>query len=230
MTTSNADLPVYTCKRIHEEITISGKLDDPLWKIAGEAPLANAITGEPGRFKTGVRALCSDTTFYVGFHCDDDYVWSSHTEYGSPIFNEEVVEIFVSPSGSLQHYFEINLSPKNVLFDACILNNRTEPGPRSPASLKILDEYRMSGIKTAVHVEGELDKPGGAKYWRAEYAIPLDQLFSITHNPPEPGDEWRINFYHIDSPKKGEQEFYAWSPTLFLDYHAPWRFGILRFE
>jgi len=227
---TGAELPVYGCPRIAEELELTGRLDDPLWQKAPAANLVETVSGKPGKFATEVRALCSATTFYVGFHCEDDYVWGTMTEYGSDIFKEEVVEIFVSPTGGLQQYFEINLSPKNVLFDACIFNSRTGPGPRSSANLKILRDFSITGIRTAVHVEGELDKPGAARFWRAEYAIPLDQLFNAPHNPPEVGDRWRINFYRIDSPRSGEQELYAWSPTGFPDFHAPWRFGTLTFQ
>jgi len=221
-------LPVYRCPRIGRELRLTGKLDDPLWEKAPVAKLMQARTGAEPRYRTEARLLCSDTTLYIGFHCTDEYAWGTLTERDSQIWTEECVEAFISPAGSLHQYYEINVSPKNVVFDACILNPRTVPGVRTP--FVGLWEYEAKGLRTAVHVEGAVDTPGGAKYWNAQYAIPLDQLIGAPHTPPEPGDEWRMNLYRIDSPEPGRQEFYAWSSLDIIDFHTPVRFGILRFE
>ena len=45
----------------------------------------------------------------------------------------------------------------------------------------------------------------------------------------EPGDAWRVNLYRIDQ-YEGQQELYAWSPTLCETFHVPGRFGELVFE
>ncbi len=150
------------------------------------------------------------------------------SEHDSDIYNEECVEVFISPAGTAHQYYEINVSPKNVVFDACILNSRLTPGSRTP--FIGLPEYSPRGMRTVVHVEGKLDEPGKTKYWNVEYAIPLSQLFGAPHIPPRPGDEWRLNLYRIDYPKDGRQEFYAWNPTEIIDFHLPWRFGVLHFQ
>lgn len=31
-------------------------------------------------------------------------------------------------------------------------------------------------------------------------------------------------------PAPGKSRYDAWSPTLKIDFHRPWRFGVLRFE
>jgi len=222
------NLPTYRCPRIESEVRLTGKLDDPLWEKAPVAKLQQARVGGEPRYRTEARLLCSDTTLYIGFHCEDEYVWGTKTERDSDIWTEECVEAFICPAGTPHQYYEVNISPKNVVFDACILNPRTEPGVRKP--FIGLWDYEVKGLKTAVHVEGEMDTPGSAKYWNAEYAIPLDQLIGAPHTPPEPGDEWRLNLYRIDSPERGKSEYYAWSPLELIDFHTPLRFGILRFE
>jgi hypothetical protein len=222
-----SQVPVYQCPRISREVRLTGKLDDPLWEKAPVARLTHALTGAEPRYHTEARLVCSDTTLYIGFHCEDEYVWSTRTERDSDIWKEECVEVFISPAGTLHQYYEINVSPKNVQFDACILNPRVAPGVWKP--FRGLWEYTVEGLRTVVHVEGDLDAPGGAKFWNAEYAIPLDQLIGAPHTPPQPGDEWRLNMYRIDSPEPGKQEFYAWSSPGVLDFHTPLRFGTLRF-
>ncbi len=86
------------------------------------------------------------------------------------------------------------------------------------------------GLRTAVNVEGELNQPGQAQGWFAEFAIPFRALIGAPNIPPRPGDEWRSNFYRIDTPHGAKSELYAWSTTELPTFHLPWRFGGLRFE
>lgn len=222
------NLPVYICRKAPRELRLTGKIDDLLWEKAQVVRLTQATTGEEPRYLTEARLLYSDTTLYIAFHCEDEYVWGTRTQHDADIWTEECVEVFISPAGTLHQYYEINVSPKNVTFDACILNPRLRAGIRAP--FVGLWDYTVEGLKTVTHVEGTADTPSGAKYWNAEYAIPLDQLVGAPHMPPRPGDTWRINLYRIDSPKPGEQEFYAWSTLDIIDFHTPTRFGMLRFE
>ena len=52
-------------------------------------------------------------------------------------------------------------------------------------------------------------------------------LKAFVDQPPAPGSEWRANFYRID---RASRAFLAWNPTLVRTFHAPERFGSLRFE
>jgi hypothetical protein len=220
--------PVYACPRIEREIALDGRLSDPLWKTAPAVRLVFADSGEAADRPTEVRLLYSATTLYVGFVCQDDFVWGTKTEPDSDVYTEECVEVFLNPAGVPHQYYEINVSPKNVVFDACILNPRTPSDP----GLKFtgLKDYHPEGLETRVHVDGELDKRGGAKSWTVEYAIPLSRLIGAPHIPPRKGDAWRMNLYRIDSPEPGRLKYYAWNPTEKIDFHRPWRFGILLFQ
>jgi hypothetical protein len=223
-----APLPEYSCKKVDREIKITGKLDDPLWQDAGSVTLPDAITGESGRFLTEVRALYNDDYLYVGFRCEDDYAWGTVTERDGPIWNEECVEVFLNPANVAHQYYEINVSPKNVIFDSVILNRRTADKPDE--TFIGLETWNPEGLVTATSIDGEADQPGKARGWSAEYAIPLDELIGATNTPPRSGDRWRVNFYRIDSPQKDQREHYAWSQTGKAAFHLPWRFGTLKFE
>lgn len=190
--------------------------------------LVDAITGEPGRFATEVRVLYDDTCLYVAFDCEDDYVWGTVTEREGPIWEEECVEIFVNPGNTAHQYYEINISPKGTLFDACILNPRT---PAQPGLAFVgLPEWNAEGLRTAVAIQGEADRPGKAQSWQAVFAIPHSALIGAPHCPPRRGDRWRINFYRIDSPQRGQRDHYAWSAPGVAAFHRPWDFGTLLFE
>ncbi len=220
--------PLYICKRATRPLVLTGKLDDPLWQLAPVTHLYDALTGAPGRFATTVHALYDDAYLYIAFACEDDYVWGTITAHDGPIFQEECVEVFVNPASAAHQYYEINVSPRNVVFDACILNARTPAHPY--ASFLGLKEWHAEGLRTVAHVEGNLNQPGEAKSWSAEFAIPFRALLGAPHLPPQPGDEWRINFYRIDTPHNAKSELYAWSTTEQPTFHLPWRFGWLRFE
>jgi hypothetical protein len=222
------ELPVYGCRRAGREIELTGRMSDPLWRSAAPVSLVAADSGERADRATEVRLLWSPTTLYIGFRCEDDFVWGTRTEPDSDIYREECVEVFVDPSGCGHQYYEINVSPKNVVFDACILNGRTPDRPE--AKFIGLTQFHPDGLRTAVSVEGDVDRPGGAKSWTAEYAIPLASLIGAPHFPPRPGDEWRLNLYRIDAPDETARRYYAWNPTGRIDFHRPWRFGILKFE
>ncbi len=219
--------PTYISHRISGDLSLSGRLDDPRWQEAPAIQLVDAITGKSGRFATEVRLLYNDRYLYIGFRCEDDYVWGTVTERDGPVYDEECVEVFLNPAGVAYQYYEINLSPKNVVYDACVLNRRTREDPFN--KFIALRDFDLADLHTAVHIRGQSDAPGRATGWTAEYAIPFDELFGAPNVPPRPGDTWRVNFYRIDSPEKGQREHYAWSPTGRPAFHLPWRFGTLRF-
>ncbi len=223
-----ASLPEYICKKITRRIELTGKLDDSAWLEANVIKLVDAVSGNNGRFATEVRALYDDEFLYVGFHCEDSYVWGTVTERDGPIWSEECVEVFVNPANVAHQYYEINVSPKNTIFDSVILNRRTAGKPNE--SFIGLPEWNPEGLLTATHISGKADQPGQTTGWRAELAIPLTELIGAVNIPPQPGDVWRINFYRIDSPEKGVREHYAWSRTGREAFHLPWKFGYLRFE
>ena len=222
-------MPLITgiCKKINSDFEITGDLKNPAWKTANEFVLNDALEKLKPRFKSTVRTLYSNNFLYVGFFCEDDYVWGTHTDRDSAVYAEECVEIFLNPSSSSHQYYEINVSPKNIIFDACILNARSIKNEEDQfVGLAELDFK----VVTKTYVEGKLDAPGEAKYWTAEYAIPLKELIGAPNCPPKSGDKWRANFYRIDYPKNGRQEHYAWNPVKVLSFHRPWEFGILEFE
>ncbi|MCR4438059.1 MAG: carbohydrate-binding family 9-like protein [bacterium] len=222
-------LPVVTCVRTPQAPALDGSLTDPVWDKAHPIVLSDAITGASPRYRTEVRLLYDESHLYVGFRCEDEHAWGSVSKRDGPIYEEECVEVFLNPASSTHQYYEVNLSPRNVVFDACIVNDRTPQ--RADATFKSLKEWDAEGLRTATAVDGKLNAPGKARAWTAEMAIPLSQLYGAPHRPVKSRETWRANFYRIDTPeRKKAQELYAWSPTGRQACHLPWRFGYLRFE
>ena len=225
--TNTMRIPAYHCRPIDRDPILTGKVDDPLWKLAEVIHLNNPIDGQPGRYRTTARMLYSTRCLYIAFECEDDYAWGTLTNRDAAIFGEECVEAFICPSGKIRQYYEINVSPRNTVFDAFILNGRPTTGEWT--NFRAWKEYSCDELVTRVWINGDLGKKG-AKGWSAEYAIPFAAIIGSDNLAPQPGEEWRINLYRIDSPEPKHLEYYAWSPTGANDFHRPWRFGVLKFN
>jgi hypothetical protein len=220
-------LPIYMCEKVKNDFELDSKEASKIWENVQSIKLLDAITGKEGRFSTNVQVLYSDNFLYVKFVCEDDYIWGTVKERNGEIYNEECVEVFLNPANCTHQYYELNLSPKNVAYDACVINGRTPEKPNE--AIKPLFQMNIDKMKTFVTVEGDLDVNGKGKSWQAYYAIPFDELFGAENVPPKVGDTWRANFYRIDSPKAGHRDHYAWSKTERPAFHLPWRFGYLKF-
>ncbi len=219
-------VPEYTCRRIPEPIEIDGDLSKAAWRTTEPVSLVLVDSSRPPDQPTTVRMLYDDEHLYFAFHAVDRDIWSTFRERDEMLSEQEVVEMFIDPFGLGKVYFEFNISPHNVVFDAVILNRMEPPdGPRDIAGLR---EWDCPGLQTAVTVEGELDtRRPVSEYWDVEAAVPLREL-APPRLPPEQGDEWRLNLYRIDRGRD-KDEYQAWAPTGRVDFHMPWHFGTLRF-
>jgi carbonic anhydrase/acetyltransferase-like protein (isoleucine patch superfamily)/bifunctional DNA-binding transcriptional regulator/antitoxin component of YhaV-PrlF toxin-antitoxin module len=216
-------LPTYRCRRASGPIHVDGSLDELSWSRAEAIPLLLAGDGEAPRLATEVRLCWDDRCLYAAFSCKDTDIWGTYFQRDEPLYDEEVVELFLSPTGDLRHYFEFEVSPRNTLFDAKVFS------PEGDRRSMLVDvEWNAPGIQTAVRVAGTLDNRDDVDLgWIAEIAIPFADLGLA--GPPSPGDRWRANFHRIE---RGEvEEFSAWSPTLKIpaDFHVPSRFGTIEF-
>ena len=224
-------VPEYHVFRTEKPINIDGRLDDPAWEKARIMELVDNVTGKPPRLPTTARLLYDDEWLYVGYHSVDYDIWGTMKRHDDPIYDEEVVEIFLDPAGLLTAYYELEVSPLNTRFDAFILNDAEvagadQRGPRFQGFIA----WDPIGFKHGVYVKGELNAHDGkAEFWECEMAIRFDELFLGKSLPPKPGDVWRGNLYRIDI--EGERiEESAFSPTGKEDFHVPSHFGKFVFK
>lgn len=174
--------------------------------------LRETVRGTDPTLATSVEAFWSDCALYFRFTCVDDYIRATMTGRDDPIYKEDVVEVFLSETGSLSEYKEFELSPTNVQFDARIRNDR--------GTLTVKTEWDAQGWKTQVY---SVENGGG---WTCVWEIPF-AVFS--GGVPFPGDVWLMNCYRIDRGKNGIDQYQAWSPTGAKQFHVPDKFGRLRF-
>jgi hypothetical protein len=190
----------------------------PRLAIARGVPIENATpialrdvaTGAAPRQRTEVRLACTETALCIQFEAEDREPWATLTERDAPLYEEEVVEVFIDPAGDLAGYFEIEVNPLGTVLDLLIRRNRR-------GLLKDF-RWRCEGLRTSVAKT--------ATGWRADLHLPW---LSIVAEPPPPGALWRANFTRIDRPPGQPRELTAWSPTGLELFHVPDRFGFLEF-
>ena len=212
--------PVYECPKAATPPVIDGHLNDEVWQAVPPVRLVLTQTGGIASKETILRMCWDDDNLYISYACEDHDVWSTYTERDDPIYNEEVCEAFLCPYGDLSNYFEINVSPRNVVFDSTIF----VPGHPTGKSDATWD---CQGLRAAVVVDGDLDRHTDTdRAWYAEMAIPF---IGLGRQTPRDGEQWRANLFRIE---RNPLEFQAWSPTLVepANFHVPSRFGTIIFR
>ena len=213
---SPAGVATYLVHRRTGPIALDGLLTEAAWDKAEKAMLVRSIDGRPAAWATEARLLWDDEKLYVGFLAQDKNISTPFKKDDEPLYTSNVVEIFLNPSGDLQRYFEIEVSPADKLFDASFLGRRQG-----------MDLGWSSGTRHAVHVDGTLNDPRDLdRGWSAELAIPFASLDGAK---PKAGDVWRFNLFRLLQGPGQPNEGQAFSPPMVGDFHAVSRFAYLKF-
>jgi hypothetical protein len=221
------DIPLLQCSRKRLGPVEANPFADP-WLALTPVFLSETVTGTAPKQNTWVKTAWNDEGWRVLFYAEDTHVWATHTERDAPLYEEEVVEIFVDPSGfpgDPDSYFEIEVNPLNAVMDLVLRRNRS--------GFKKDFAWNCEGLETAITLLGNSTPDDAAKRetagclqpgWCAEFSIPFRSLNTGARQP-----EWRVNFYRIDRPQNAPRELSAWSPTGVGTFHQPGRFGVLQF-
>ena len=214
--------PLSVCYRTSKPPTIDGHLDDRVWQQVAWIDLVEAGQGGPTRQPTRAAWVWDDGALYVAFHCVDHDIWGITDAHDQPIYDQEVVEVFLDADRDGHGYVEIEVSPRNAVLDLFMLwRDDVQRG---------LWDWDCEGLQTAVWVDGDPTRRDSQdRLWTVEMAIPWCNLVTAPNLPPADGDEWLANLYRIDRAEQGD-EYSAWSPPLRLNYHTPSCFGRLRFS
>jgi cellulose/xylan binding protein with CBM9 domain len=197
-------------------------IEDP-WAVPPQGELVRlrrAIDGAPPRLATTVVAYFDNDFLNVLFSGADDLVVATHFEHDAPLYEEDVVEVFVAPR-AVSEYFEIEVSPRGTAFDARI---ESPDGIRS--TMKADPSWDCDGLFAAVRRRRE---SSGVSSIDTVLRIPFS---SLGLKMPRSGEIWRANFFRIDRHPKLGDEYSAWHPTLKrpADFHVTAAFGTLQFE
>ena len=181
------------------------------------SPFIRADGSQEALQQTILRLCYSKQFFYARFDCLDRDIWGNYTRRDDPIYNEEAVEIFIAPTESdPTDYYEFEISPKGVLFDARIHNPDGKNNPQMLGEAA----WDCPGIQWHAGMNVAL------QHWWAMVGIPWRAISPELELPKA----WRANFYRIERPHDAEDEYSCWSPVMteVADFHRPAQFGILR--
>ncbi len=181
----------------------------PDWERIPAVFLKEAVHGGEPSQQTSLKLAWTEQELFVLFSCRDTNAWATMTKRDAPLYEEEIVEVFLDPVGDLESYFEIEVNPRNAVCDLVLRRNQN--GYRKSFA------WNCEGLRTSVDLQPE--------FWEVEIAIPFGSL-----GPDLPGtQQWRANFYRIDRPENSARELSAWSPTGRPLFHIPRRFGWIDF-
>lgn len=199
---------------------------------AAEDAWAGGATIEwgPSQYATTFRALWDDEGLHLRWDAVDPNPWHTMTKRDEHIWDEEVVEIFIDLNHTGRDYYELEISPANVVCDLRMVS----PWPDKEGDI----DWDLEGLQTRVHAR--TDAQGATTGWAATAFLPWSGFRDLPSAqgvalPPEPGDSWRFNVFRIKRPG-GPQDpakdgvFAAWSPPTVQSFHDAGAFRPFRFE
>ncbi len=211
--------------KLHGKVEIDGELDEPMWKKAALLkPFVMNDGSGPEREQTTLRLWFDDTALYLGWTCTDSDIQATLTNRDGNLWEEEVVEFFVTAK-ELKHYFEFEWNPVGGVYDSTVDNQIDDKGVSKGYSGDA--SFTARGMASAVKVKGTVGNSSDKdEFWQVEIMIPFAALGQPT---PRPRETWRGNFYRYNRQKDRPAELLGWSPTVVPDFHQPTRFGYLEF-
>jgi cellulose/xylan binding protein with CBM9 domain len=198
---------------------------------AEEASWAGAqrVTWGPAAYETAFRAAWKEDGLFLRFDARDPNPWHTMTRRDDHLWEEEVVEIFLDLDRSGHDYYELEISPANVVCDVRMIS----PWPDKKGDF----DWNLAGLETSVHMR--TDTAGKTTGWTATAFLPWSGFRSLPSSkaialPPKPGDRWRFNLFRVkrpggkSAPEKDAIEA-AWSETGGPSFHVPKAFRDLVF-
>lgn len=183
------------------------------WEEAQVGYLGDVVSADAPRLETRFRACWTADSLYIRYECEDDHVVSTMTRRDDSLYEEDVVEVFLDPFGGGTTYYEFEVSPRGVLFDALIHN-------KLDGNKEVDTSWIAEGFQATV--------TEGADGWRMyEVRIPFADLDEA--GVPHSGTVWHWNVFRIDDDRDGVRHYSAWSPTGIVNFHVPQQFGELVF-
>jgi len=183
---------VITARRADMPIAVDGNLDEAVW---GRAEVVDGFFAWRGRervaayLQTEVRVLWDETHLYVGATMQSTDIYAPFKEDNDTLWRGDVFEIFIKPSESSTHYYELHVAPNSRKLELFI--------PRRGAGSWERFIFN-SGMRTATAVRGEMNNWRTTdEGWAAEMAIPFS-AFEETAPPPGAGAQWRVAFCRYD--------------------------------
>ncbi|TPX16902.1 uncharacterized protein E0L32_003464 [Thyridium curvatum] len=171
--------------------------------------------------------LCyDDRAIHITFKAYDEtnFFFNASQTTDGDIWAYEVMEAFIyKGTDDPRRYFEYEVSPNNVTFQAFIYNPSKVRAPGARFDGAFFRQPIEDGLTAATTLDRDCHT------WVSDVRIPLG-LFNVDDGAAR-GTQWRMNFFRIvTSPEIfPDQILAAWSPTDQANFHMSPFFGHVKF-
>jgi len=216
----------YAVRRAAGPVTIGQTPHPEQWKNAMVIRGFHlAKTTRPAQSRTEAMMLWDDENLYVQAVAVDADLRGRFKLRTDPLWEEDVVELFLKPSDERGSYYEFEVNPIGTVM-ALKIDDR-----KDKKSLKERSAW-ATGIVSAVQAMGTVnDSSDTDQFYRVILAIPWKNLSLIGGKAPKVGDTWKFTFCRCDYGKqyrKAEESNSA--PMTTDDWHRFEQYSTLRFE
>ncbi len=229
----------YICQRTVDTIMIDGIGNEASWQKAKWSNYFVNIEGDKKSapyLDTQVKMLWDDDYFYFYAKLDEPHIWATLKQRDTVIYWDNDFELFIDPNGDTHNYYELEVNALNTVWDLMLTKPYRDGG-------KAITSWDISGLKTAVHIEGTLNNTNDTdQFWSVEVAIPWENLLETFPKKQREiaGKEMRLNFSRVQWEtdivegkyiKKKQPEYnWVWSPQRAIAMHEPEFWGRVYFS
>ncbi|MCX6984168.1 MAG: hypothetical protein NT118_05355, partial [Lentisphaerae bacterium] len=195
------EVPKYQPPYYDQTLTLTGKLDDKIWK---NVPKMAFVASSGGKVEdpTEAQIWYNDKGIYIGVKCVDREAGKNKcgvTARDGNIWNDPSLELFIDPQLSRNYYYHLAVNQAGVQYDGFCA-----------------DMSWNGDWKALTYTD-----PAG-KYWSAEIFLPFGEL-GLDRTA---GDLWGFNICRENHVLK---EYSCWSPT-YGGFHNATRFGQINID
>lgn len=209
----------YICSKIKSRFNALGFLDKTVWREIKAVDLVNNDGTKLSKEYSTKAQICWDNeNLYIRFNCNDSYIWATMKESVQPLWEEEVVEVFIDPDKDGKNYVEVEVNPLNNTLTLLI------PGKEQKSNWRDNAKFQLKNLKTKA--------VKSSHNWLTDIIIPFENFSRQVNIPPRNGDIWHLNLYRVERPVKERPRdcvLIAWSPTFKDTFHSPPHFGEIVF-
>jgi len=206
----------------------AGAEDTDFWRAIPTAEISSFLPQSSDHRPRTVLRLAHDAQGIHGrFEVEDRFVRCVRTTYGSEVWKDSCVELFVEPKPG-RGYFNLEFNCGG----AFLINHIVDP-TRTPEGFKEFTRLpealaRQIQLRTSLPpvVEPEMTTPTS---WILQFQLPFVLLEPYVGPLGEvAGQSWRGNFFKC-AEENSHPHWAAWSPVDEFNFHRPRCFGELRF-
>lgn len=180
--------PAVKVPRSASAITIDGSLADEPWSRAFVWHTSYRFNQQtPAAHTTVWKMLWDENYLYVAFVCSDDQIQSRPRAQDGPVYDDDCVELFISPDIRFRSYWEIVVNPDGSVFDSI--------------ECKRIDQWG-SDLNPAADIDGLVARtqrvgPPGLAGYTTEMAVPWSAIL-LPGRSAQAGDRFAFMLARLD--------------------------------